>query len=239
MSGFFGPSIASGDVANTITVADATARLALAAGTGTGQVQPGDVVLQADTTPDTAWVLIAADPTAAASWAPVNPALISVGRGTEAAEAPFHARSSTGPQEIWEYADGVDARITVDEYGNAVIDATGAISLTGDIYLGPDGGAGRVEIGKAAYLPTILYFGTANTAASINDGGSAGCMYLNATSDSLGLIVAVDGTDKFQANTTGVGFFGVTPAARQLVPTGSDADDIITALQTLGLFRQS
>lgn len=36
-----------------------------------------------------------------------------------------------------------------------------------------------------------------------------------------------------------IGFFGVTPAIRQVVATGSTADQIITALQNLGLFSQT
>lgn len=36
-----------------------------------------------------------------------------------------------------------------------------------------------------------------------------------------------------------IGFFGVAPAARQVVPTGSSTDDVITALQNLGLFSQT
>lgn len=36
-----------------------------------------------------------------------------------------------------------------------------------------------------------------------------------------------------------IGFFGATPVVQQLVPTGSSADDIITALQALGLFKQA
>lgn len=36
-----------------------------------------------------------------------------------------------------------------------------------------------------------------------------------------------------------IGFFNVTPVIRQVVPTGSTADQIITALQNLGLFAQA
>lgn len=36
-----------------------------------------------------------------------------------------------------------------------------------------------------------------------------------------------------------IGFFGVTPVIRQVVATGSTADQIITALQNLGLFSQT
>lgn len=36
-----------------------------------------------------------------------------------------------------------------------------------------------------------------------------------------------------------IGFFAVAPVVRQVVPTGSTADQIITALQNLGLFAQS
>lgn len=51
--------------------------------------------------------------------------------------------------------------------------------------------------------------------------------------------LAAGGTDMFRANATQIGFFGVTPAVRQTVPTGSSTDTVITALQTLGLFKQA
>lgn len=38
---------------------------------------------------------------------------------------------------------------------------------------------------------------------------------------------------------TTLGFYGVTPATRQVVPTGSSTDTVITALQNIGLFSQS
>lgn len=44
-----------------------------------------------------------------------------------------------------------------------------------------------------------------------------------------------------EANDTGIGFYGATPVAQQLLATGASAtvDDVITALQALGLVRQS
>lgn len=44
-----------------------------------------------------------------------------------------------------------------------------------------------------------------------------------------------------EGNSTGLGFFGVTPIARPLLATGASAtaDDIIAVLQNLGLVRQS
>lgn len=46
---------------------------------------------------------------------------------------------------------------------------------------------------------------------------------------------------RFEADGTGAmgSFYGVPAVARQLVPTGSSNDDVIIALQNLGLFRQS
>ena len=46
---------------------------------------------------------------------------------------------------------------------------------------------------------------------------------------------------RWDANSAGIrlGFYGVSAVARQTVPTGSSIDDVITALQNLGLFKQS
>lgn len=54
------------------------------------------------------------------------------------------------------------------------------------------------------------------------------------------LVLGADGTEllRFGSSTT-LSFFGVAAVARQLVPTGSSTDTVITALQNLGLFRQS
>ena len=65
-----GTTIAPGTVANTLTVADQTARLALVYGTGTGEVQELDVVFQ--TSDSTLWVLLTSDPSSAGNWGPLN-----------------------------------------------------------------------------------------------------------------------------------------------------------------------
>ena len=44
---------------------------------------------------------------------------------------------------------------------------------------------------------------------------------------------------RFQILDAKIGFFGVTAVARQVVPTGSTTDQVITALQNLGLFSQT
>lgn len=46
---------------------------------------------------------------------------------------------------------------------------------------------------------------------------------------------------RWDGNSAGIrlGFYGVSAVARQTVPTGSSIDDVITALQNLGLFKQS
>lgn len=61
-----GTAIAPATVANTITVANQAARLALVYGTGTGQVQELDQVLQ--TSDSTLWVLLASDPSVSGNW---------------------------------------------------------------------------------------------------------------------------------------------------------------------------
>jgi hypothetical protein len=55
-------------------------------------------------------------------------------------------------------------------------------------------------------------------------------------------ITKADGTTKaIESNATGLGFYGVAPVARQVLATGggATADNIITALQALGLLAQS
>lgn len=174
MSGIYGPVSSPADRADTLTVANQAARLALTA----TDVQPGDLVLQTDTDPATVWVLAGSDPSQAGNWvqtlrtaaAPSTgsvPAWDYLGRlentgfawnafgvagaagiyanrfyfrdsssvyngitavldytglavgGEFVAEAPFHGRSSTGPQLICEYADGVDFQVEADENGFA------------------------------------------------------------------------------------------------------------------------
>ena len=56
------------------------------------------------------------------------------------------------------------------------------------------------------------------------------------------IVHKADGTTKaIESNATGLGFYGVAPVARQVLATGGGAtpDQIITALQALGLLRQS
>lgn len=61
-----GSSVDPATVANTLTVANQAARLALTYGTGTGQVQELDQVLQ--TSDSTLWVLLANDPSVSGNW---------------------------------------------------------------------------------------------------------------------------------------------------------------------------
>ena len=151
-------SIPAADRVDALTVANQAARLALTA----TDVQPGDLVLQTDTDPPTAWVLVGSDPSESGNWRQISGRVRDEGGytaiaggstglyfeaaglgylgywtatglsiGNFAAEAPFHSRRSTGPQEIWEYADGVDARVEVDENGIAKFAATGGFDFDG------------------------------------------------------------------------------------------------------------
>jgi hypothetical protein len=55
-------------------------------------------------------------------------------------------------------------------------------------------------------------------------------------------ITKADGTTKaIESNATGIGFYGVAPVARQVLATGGGAtvDQVITALQALGLLAQA
>jgi hypothetical protein len=70
ISGPAGGSVAPADYANTLTVANQAARLALVYGTGTGEVQELDQVLQ--TSDGTLWVLLASDPSVSGNWGALN-----------------------------------------------------------------------------------------------------------------------------------------------------------------------
>jgi len=53
------------------------------------------------------------------------------------------------------------------------------------------------------------------------------------------MVAGTSRIEHFRYGSNRVGFFGVPTVARQVVPTGSTTDDVITALQNLGLFSQT
>ena len=57
----------------------------------------------------------------------------------------------------------------------------------------------------------------------------------------IGAYVSAAGQSEIRSNSAAMGFHGVTPVARQLLATGAGhtVDDVITALQALGLVRQT
>ena len=61
-----------------------------------------------------------------------------------------------------------------------------------------------------------------------------------ATAAATSLAFNYDATERFKIDVTGLSFYGVATTARQLLATGAGhtVDDVITALQTLGLVRQ-
>lgn len=103
----------------------------------------------------------------------------------------------------------------------------GNVEITGG---GTDGGkGGTVEI-EGGYGTTggdiEIYPGRGDPSASLD-----------------GVVTIEDGRDnvRIKIDYHGLGFFGVTPIARPTVATGTGktVDDVITALQALGLFKQS
>jgi hypothetical protein len=93
---------------------------------------------------------------------------------------------------------------------------------------------------KAQYGGTGL-FGESLTAAA--GSGISSPYQLNiGTSAASDLSLKTDNTDRIKMTSDGkLGFYAVTPVARQLLATGTGktVDDIITALQALGFFKQS
>lgn len=74
--------------------------------------------------------------------------------------------------------------------------------------------------------------------------GPTARLHVTGANNAVALLVEDDaGNDIISAGESGgarvLGFFGVTPAIRQVVATGSSTDAVITALQNLGLFAQS
>lgn len=106
-------------------------------------------------------------------------------------------------------------------------------------------GIGSGEIGfqfrnNATVLIEIL--GSGNTGIGVT--GATAKLQVRGANNGVSLLVEDDGgNDILSVGESGgalvIGFFGVTPAIRQVVPTGSTADQIITALQNLGLFSQT
>lgn len=78
-------------------------------------------------------------------------------------------------------------------------------------------------------------FGTLTPTARLNVVGANNAVALLVEDDAGNDILSVGESGGAHV----VGFFGVTPAARQVVPTGSSTDTVITALQNLGLFSQT
>jgi hypothetical protein len=86
--------------------------------------------------------------------------------------------------------------------------------------------------GNSYELTAVIQSVAKGTIADANAGASI--QFLTSATNTAGLTKVLEVMDGSQ-----IGFFNVTPVSRQVVPTGSTADQIITALQNLGLFSQS
>lgn len=142
------------------------------------------------------------------------------------------SRSSGG---VW-FADNIFVSPTKALYFDGGVD-TYIFESSADVL---DVYVGAVEI--VAFTPTTSYFKGAVSLASTYqlffDGGNDTYIF-ESSANTLELVAA--GNTMFEFTGTTMGFYGVAPTARQLLPTGAGkiVDDVITALQNLGLVRQS
>ena len=168
-----GTSIAPATVANTLTVANQAARLALTYGTGTGQVQELDQVLQ--TSDSTLWVLLASDPSVSGNWSrlPGNDAS-ALTTGTLPA-ARYTSSPTTNYVQKYTGTVLVNSGITDDA-------GTGYVALNGralDLSNGANTGSGMYGIGvmagtlKLQTITAIASFCGATSYAYLTAGGLA------------------------------------------------------------------
>ena len=96
-----------------------------------------------------------------------------------------------------------------------------------------------VRVGGAVVGGTNLNGGTLILAGGISTGtGTSGVQIQSCAAGASGTADNALAT-RIEVSGANIGFFGVTPVARQVVPTGSTTDAVITALQNLGLFSQT
>lgn len=123
---------------------------------------------------------------------------------------------------------GTNATIT---NGYALFVGSGTTKLGGALVLG-----GTVSCGSNDFDA----IGIANV--QVVRGAASDLSLRPAVAGGTVVITKADGTTKaIESDATGIGFYGAAPVARQLLATGGGAtvDQVITALQALGLLRQS
>lgn len=67
----------------------------------------------------------------------------------------------------------------------------------------------------------------------------SGSLYLDTIGGLGNFFLRAGSSERINLTAAGIGFFGQSPAGRQVVPTGSPINTVITALQNLGLFSQT
>jgi hypothetical protein len=192
MSGYYSPigtSIAPATVANTLTVANQAARLALVYGTGTGQVQELDQVFQ--TSDSTLWVLLASDPSVSGNWSRLP--------GNDASAL------TTGTLPAARYTSSPTADC-VQKYNGSVLvnsgitdsSSTGYVALNGralDLSNGANPGADIYGIGVMAAtlkLQTVTYLASYVGATCYSLLGSAGLAINKGTTAASKALEVVD-----------------------------------------------
>jgi hypothetical protein len=105
--------------------------------------------------------------------------------------------------------------------------------------------ADAVQIDGNVTVPTELRRAVQNSFARLAGGdftsAGANIIVFGPTHATAANQMQLNATDSVAMNTAKHGFYGVTPIARALLATGAShtVDDVITALQNLGLVRQS
>lgn len=148
--------------------------------------------------------------------------------------------------------DGVDAGALIGTGGNVALRAPSTFKYAG---IEADAGAGYVRCGSAT--GTIIAFGdnritfadniTINLTNAadrsviftendvefgrIKEDGAGG-MLVNAAEE---ISLATNGTVRFKADATGIGFFATAPVAKQSIPASPTTAEIATLLETYGL----
>jgi len=161
------------------------------------------------------------------------------------------AASQTANLQEWQDSTGT-ALTVIDKNGNVGIGTTSPtniLSITGQSAktIGSERNttaatAGQnltVRVGGAVVGGTNLNGGTLILAGGISTGtGTSGVQIQSCAAGASGTADNALAT-RIEVSGANIGFFGVTPVARQVVPTGSTTDAVITALQNLGLFSQT
>lgn len=145
------------------------------------------------------------------------------------------AENDGGSAVLAAFVSGVLATATAAaEIGLATIaPAAAGVPVTGFRVRAAASAVNGAEMLPGAIGVAVRFYPYGETNASIRAAGKG--------TGSFAITNPANSTIYVEVNSTGLGFFGVTPIARPLLATGASAtvDNVITVLQNLGLVRQS